>query len=131
MFPEAEPNVSLTFRVLYNFQSVYIILFCKYFGAMKSASAHRKSLSSGIDTHVANFRPIRARIISSTFLIPNKYLCYYCSRQQYRQCNESQVSSCKTRLQTNSFRETKNECYNFCREQKIKKYLEWPTIWWV
>jgi hypothetical protein len=56
--------------MLYNFQSVYITVyrhkqpfyidFIKHFGAMKCASAHIKSLSSD----VANFRPIRAHVIT-------------------------------------------------------------------
>jgi hypothetical protein len=71
---EAQSSVSLSSRVLYNFQSVYItvyrhkrpfyIAFMKYFEAMKCASARRKSLSSDIDTPVANVRPIRVRVIS-------------------------------------------------------------------
>jgi hypothetical protein len=67
-------SVSLTSRVLYNFQIVYITVyrhkqpfyigFIKYFEAMKCADARRKYLSSDIDSRVAAVRPIKVRVIS-------------------------------------------------------------------
>jgi hypothetical protein len=47
---------------IYIYNWPFYIAFIKYFEAMKCVRKCRKSLSSDIDTHVANFRPIRASI---------------------------------------------------------------------